>query len=153
LDSRGSAFYRQDRLGRDGKRFRAMKFRTMYGDGEQRLKEVLDADPKLRAEYEEFHKLNDDPRVTRIGRVLRKYRLDELPQLWNVPLGEMSLVGPRPYLEREIPDMNQQEGIILRAMPGMTGMWQVSDRNATGFQERMKMDVHYVRNWSVWLDL
>jgi lipopolysaccharide/colanic/teichoic acid biosynthesis glycosyltransferase len=153
LDSTGPVFYPQQRLGRDGQRFTAMKFRTMHGDGEKRLKEVLDNNAAMRAEYLEFHKLSFDPRVTRIGRVLRKYSLDELPQLWNVIRGEMSLVGPRPYLEREIPDMEHQEGLILRAMPGMTGMWQVSDRNSTGFSERVKMDVHYVRNWSPWLDI
>jgi lipopolysaccharide/colanic/teichoic acid biosynthesis glycosyltransferase len=153
LDSKGSAFYFQKRLGRDGQHFLAAKFRTMHGDGEARLKAVLDSNPAMKAEYEEFHKLSNDPRVTRVGRVLRKYSLDELPQLWNVLRGEMSLVGPRPYLEREVHEMQQKEGIILRAMPGMTGMWQVSDRNATGFAERLKMDVHYVRNWSPWLDV
>jgi exopolysaccharide biosynthesis polyprenyl glycosylphosphotransferase len=153
LDSPGEVFYFQERVGRDGKRFRAAKFRSMHGDGEERLKAVLDADPKLRAEYEEFHKLTNDPRVTRVGRIVRKYSLDELPQLWNVLRGEMSLIGPRPYLDREIPQMNGKEGIILRAMPGMTGLWQVSDRNATGFAARLRMDVHYVRNWSPWLDI
>jgi Undecaprenyl-phosphate galactose phosphotransferase WbaP len=153
LDSKGPIFYRQPRLGVDGSRFQAVKFRTMHGDGEKRLAEVLAKSPKMRAEYEQFHKLSKDPRVTRIGRVLRKYSFDELPQLWNVIKGEMSLVGPRPYLEREIPEMNHQERIILRATPGITGMWQVSERNATTFDERVKMDVHYVRNWSPWLDL
>jgi Undecaprenyl-phosphate galactose phosphotransferase WbaP len=153
LDSKGPIFYRQSRLGRDGTRFQALKFRTMHGDGEKRLAEVLAQSPKLRAEYEQFHKLSKDPRVTRIGHVLRKYSFDELPQLWNVLMGDMSLVGPRPYLEREIPEMNHQERIILRATPGITGMWQVSERNATTFEERVKMDVHYVRNWSPWLDL
>ena len=118
LDSRGPALYPQDRLGRDGRRFRALKFRTMHGDGEERLRAVLDADPRCAAEYAEFHKLSDDPRVTRVGRILRKYSLDELPQLWNVLTGDMSLVGPRPYLEREIPQMNRREQIILRAPAG-----------------------------------
>jgi Undecaprenyl-phosphate galactose phosphotransferase WbaP len=153
LDSKGPIFYRQSRLGRDGTRFQAVKFRTMHGDGEKRLAEVLAQNPKMRAEYEQFHKISKDPRVTRIGRMLRKYSFDELPQLWNVFVGDMSLVGPRPYLEREIPEMNHQERIILRATPGITGMWQVSERNATTFEERVKMDVHYVRNWSPWLDL
>lgn len=153
LDSRGGAFYWQNRLGRDGTQFRAFKFRTMHGDGEARLAQVLENDAALRAEYKKFHKLRNDPRVTRIGRVLRKYSLDELPQLWNVLRGEMSLVGPRPYLEREIKDMDAQEGFILRATPGMTGLWQVSDRNAIGFSGRVKLDVHYVRNWSPWLDI
>jgi Undecaprenyl-phosphate galactose phosphotransferase WbaP len=153
LDSRGSIFYRQKRLGQDGVRFVAFKFRTMYGDGEQRLNAVLERDPKLRAEYEEFHKLTVDPRVTRFGRFLRKYSLDELPQVWSVFVGDMSLVGPRPYLEREIPDMNGHEAIILRVRPGLTGIWQVTERNASSFEQRVHLDVEYVRSWSPWLDL
>jgi len=153
LDSPGSIFYRQKRLGQDGVRFVAFKFRTMYGDGEQRLKEVLDRDPQMRAEYEEFHKLTMDPRVTRVGRALRKYSLDELPQIWSVFVGDMSLVGPRPYLEREIPDMDGQEAVILRVKPGITGIWQVTERNASTFEQRVQLDVEYVRSWSPWLDL
>jgi lipopolysaccharide/colanic/teichoic acid biosynthesis glycosyltransferase len=153
LDSPGPIFYRQRRLGQHGVRFPALKFRTMFGDGEQRLLQLLENDPKRRAEYEEFHKLVDDPRVTRVGRVLRKYSLDELPQIWNVLVGDMSLVGPRPYLEREIPAMGQQEAIILRVRPGITGIWQVTERNTTGFDQRVQTDVEYVRNWSPWLDI
>jgi len=153
LDSAGPIFYRQKRLGQDGVRFVAFKFRTMYGDGEQRLQEVLARDPGLRAEYEEFHKLSVDPRVTRIGKVLRKFSLDELPQVWSVLVGDMSLVGPRPYLEREIPDMDGQEAIILRVKPGITGIWQVTERNASTFDQRVQLDVEYVRSWSPWLDL
>ena len=153
LDSKGPIFYTQNRLGRDGTYFKAYKFRTMHGDGEARLKAILDADPALRAEYEIYHKLRKDPRVTRIGRVLRKFSLDEFPQLLNVILGDMSLVGPRPYIERELTEMGGQEKIILRAPPGMTGMWQVSDRNATSFAQRCQIDVYYVRNWSPWLDI
>jgi lipopolysaccharide/colanic/teichoic acid biosynthesis glycosyltransferase len=153
LDSEGPIFYRQKRLGQDGVRFVAFKFRTMYGDGEQRLQEVLERDPQLRAEYEEFHKLSVDPRVTRIGRLLRKFSLDELPQVWSVFVGDMSLVGPRPYLEREIPDMDGQEAIILRVKPGITGIWQVTERNASTFDQRVLLDVEYVRSWSPWLDL
>ena len=153
LDSKGPIFYTQKRLGKDGEHFKAYKFRTMHGDGEARLKAILDADPQLRAEYEIYHKLRKDPRVTRIGRVLRKFSLDEFPQLLNVILGDMSLVGPRPYIEREVTEMGGQERIILRAPPGMTGMWQVSDRNATSFAQRCQIDVYYVRNWSPWLDI
>lgn len=153
LDSKGPIFYSQNRLGKDGEFFRAYKFRTMHGDGEARLKAILDADPQLRAEYEIYHKLRKDPRVTRIGRVLRKFSLDEFPQLLNVIIGDMSLVGPRPYIEREVTEMGGQEKIILRAPPGMTGMWQVSDRNATSFAQRVQIDVYYVRNWSPWLDI
>jgi lipopolysaccharide/colanic/teichoic acid biosynthesis glycosyltransferase len=153
LDSKGPVFYKQNRLGKDGTYFSAYKFRSMHGDGEARLKAVLDADPALRAEYDIYHKLRKDPRVTRIGRVLRKFSLDEFPQLLNVLKGDMSLVGPRPYLERELTDMGGQEKIVLRAPPGMTGMWQVSDRNAMPFAQRVQIDVYYVRNWSPWLDI
>ncbi len=134
-------------------RFRARKFRTMYGDGEARLQEVLARDPKLAAEYEQFHKLTFDPRVTRVGRILRKYSLDELPQLWNVLVGDMSLVGPRPYIEREIAEMGGRELTVLRVKPGITGYWQVTERNASTFEHRVKLDVEYVRSWSPWLDL
>jgi lipopolysaccharide/colanic/teichoic acid biosynthesis glycosyltransferase len=153
LDSKGSVFYHQKRLGQDGVRFPALKFRTMHGDGERRLQEVLARDPKLQAEYDAFHKLTVDPRVTRVGRFLRKYSLDELPQLLNVMFGDMSLVGPRPYLEREIPEMEQKEAIILRVKPGITGIWQVTERNASTFERRLHMDVEYVRSWSPWLDI
>ncbi|HYO94933.1 MAG TPA: exopolysaccharide biosynthesis polyprenyl glycosylphosphotransferase [Polyangiaceae bacterium] len=153
FDSRGPVFYPQKRLGQDGVRFLALKFRTMYTDADRRLKELMERDPKLRAEYEEFHKLTNDPRVTRIGRFLRKYSLDELPQLWNVIVGEMSLVGPRPYLESEIPEMDQKESIILRVKPGITGIWQVTWRNSSTFEQRVQLDVEYVRSWSPWLDL
>lgn len=153
LDSSGTIFYRQRRLGQDGVRFSAFKFRTMYGDGEERLREVLENNAKMREEYEAYHKLTNDPRVTKIGRVLRKYSLDELPQIWSVFVGDMSLVGPRPYLEREIPDMNGQEKVILRVKPGITGIWQVTDRNASTFEQRVQLDVEYVRSWSPWLDL
>jgi len=153
LDSRGAVFYMQKRLGQDGVRFSAFKFRTMHGDGERRLAEVLARDPALRAEYEQFHKLSVDPRVTRVGRLLRKYSLDELPQLLNVFLGQMSLVGPRPYLEREIEAMTGREVIVLRVKPGITGYWQVTERNASTFEHRVRLDVEYVRSWSPWLDL
>ncbi|HYF50028.1 MAG TPA: undecaprenyl-phosphate galactose phosphotransferase WbaP [Planctomycetota bacterium] len=153
LDSSGGAFYSQVRLGRDGRRFRAFKFRTMYGDGELRLQELLEKDPELRREYEQYHKLRNDPRVTRIGRLLRKYSLDELPQLWNVLRGEMSLVGPRPYLPREVPEMDGCESRILRVRPGMTGLWQVTERNDFNFSQRIKTDEYYVRNWSLWIDV
>jgi Undecaprenyl-phosphate galactose phosphotransferase WbaP len=153
LDSRGSIFYPQKRLGQDGVRFGALKFRTMFTDAEQRLKGLLASDPALRAEYEQFHKLKNDPRVTRVGRFLRKYSLDELPQLLNVFAGQMSLVGPRPYLEREIPDMDGKEAVILRVKPGITGIWQVTVRNESTFEQRLQIDVEYVRNWSPWLDI
>jgi len=153
LESPGPVLYSQKRLGQSGRRFEAYKFRSMYGDGETRLQALLDSDPKLKAEYEEFHKLSVGPRITRMGRIIRKYSLDELPQIWSVLIGDMSLVGPRPYLEREIPEMGGHEGIILKVRPGIIGMWQVTDRNSTGFAHRLRMDVDYVRNWSHWVDI
>jgi lipopolysaccharide/colanic/teichoic acid biosynthesis glycosyltransferase len=106
----------------------------------------------MRREYAKYHKLRHDPRVTRVGRFLRKTSLDELPQLWNVLRGEMSLVGPRPYLPRESTDIGATQSEILRVTPGITGPWQVAGRNHTSFGERIGMDACYVRDWSVWLD-
>ncbi|WP_457637187.1 undecaprenyl-phosphate galactose phosphotransferase WbaP [Oceanithermus sp.] len=153
IDSHGPVFYLQERLGKNGRRFMAIKFRTMYQNAEARLQQLLDQDPALREEYDLFHKLKDDPRVTRAGQFLRKFSLDELPQLWNVIRGEMSLVGPRAYLPRELPAMDGSERIILRVLPGITGLWQVSGRNQISFKERLEIDIYYVRNWSIWLDL
>lgn len=151
--SAGPVFYRQERVGMDGRIFTIFKFRSMYCDADERLADVLDADPERRREYERYHKLEDDPRVTPIGRILRDYSLDELPQLLNVVLGEMSLVGPRAYLPAELEDMRGLERVILQTPPGVTGLWQVSGRNELPFDRRVNLDVHYVQNWSVWLDL
>jgi lipopolysaccharide/colanic/teichoic acid biosynthesis glycosyltransferase len=137
----------------DGRIFTIFKFRSMYCDADERLADVLDADPERRREYERYHKLEDDPRVTPIGRILRDYSLDELPQLLNVVLGNMSLVGPRAYLPAELEDMRGLEKVILQTPPGVTGLWQVSGRNNLPFDRRVNLDVHYVQNWSVWLDL
>jgi exopolysaccharide biosynthesis polyprenyl glycosylphosphotransferase len=153
FDSKGPIIYQQRRLGQDGVRFSAKKFRTMHLNADEILEKHLEENPNLRIEWETFHKLPDHPGVTRIGKVLRKYSLDELPQLWNVLVGEMSLVGPRPYMEREIPDMDQKESIILRVRPGLTGIWQVTTRNESTFEQRLQLDVEYVRNWSPWLDM
>ena len=153
LESRGSVFYSAQRMGRDGELFACMKFRTMVPDAEELLQQMLSEDPQAREEYSRYHKLRDDPRVTRVGRFLRKTSLDELPQLWNILKGEMSLVGPRPYLPRESADIGVTQSEILRVYPGITGPWQVSGRSASSFEERVEMDSHYVRNWSVWLDL
>ncbi len=153
LDSKGSAFHWSARLGQNGKDFRCLKFRTMVVNAEEILQEVLANDPALKAEYDEFHKLENDPRLTRAGKFLRKYSLDELSQLFNVLIGEMSLVGPRPYLKRELSDMGEGAEIIAEAKPGMTGYWQVSARNEVSFVERVQMESYYVRNWSIWWDL
>jgi Undecaprenyl-phosphate galactose phosphotransferase WbaP len=153
LESRGGVFYRAPRVGYDGKLFSCVKFRTMIHDAEAVLARMLEEDDEVREEYRKYHKLCDDPRVTRIGRFLRKTSLDELPQLWNVLRGEMSLVGPRPYLPRESSEIGTAQGEILRVYPGITGPWQVGGRNGTSFTQRVQIDTHYVRNWSIWLDL
>ena len=153
-DSPGSALYWQERFGRDGKRFRMAKFRTMYLDGDSRLSAFLDAHPERREEWETYRKLRgNDPRVTRAGGRLRRWSLDELPQLWHVWVGDMSLVGPRPYLPREESDLLQANRVIFRVRPGLTGLWQVRGRNALSFADRIRLDQFYVRNWSFGLDL
>lgn len=153
LDSRGPALYGSPRVGRYGRTFRCVKFRTMHLDAEARLARLLATDAALRAEYERFHKLANDPRVTRMGRWLRRTSLDELPQLVNVLVGQMSLVGPRPYLVREFDEMGSERDLIFLARPGITGYWQVEGRNDVTFGERQSMEAAYIRNWSVWWDL
>ncbi len=153
LGSTGSVFYRQERMGREGRIVTILKFRTMYEDAERKLDEILMSDPRLREEYECYHKLQDDPRVTSVGKFLRRYSLDELPQIINVLRGDMSLVGPRAYMPSELAKMNGLSRAVLQSPPGMTGLWQVSGRNRLSFADRVNLDVHYIQNWSVWLDL
>jgi Undecaprenyl-phosphate galactose phosphotransferase WbaP len=153
VESGGSVFYRDNRMGLDGKMFSCIKFRTMVTEAEELLQRILEEDEVSREEYSRYHKLRDDPRVTRVGRLLRKTSLDELPQIWNVIKGEMSLVGPRPYLPRESKEIGMVQSEILRVRPGITGPWQVAGRNQTSFQNRVEMDTYYVHDWSVWLDL
>jgi Undecaprenyl-phosphate galactose phosphotransferase WbaP len=153
LESGTPIFHRDWRMGKEDELFSCIKFRTMVSDAEDLLQEMLEEDPELRKEYSKYHKLRDDPRVTRIGRLLRKTSLDELPQLWNVLRGEMSLVGPRPYLPRESEEIGITQSEILRVPPGITGPWQVSGRNHAFFSERVQMDGRYVRDWSMWLDI
>lgn len=153
LDSPGSSFYWSTRIGQKGKPFKCLKFRSMYTDADERLKQMMRDDPRVRDEYERFHKLGHDPRITRAGAFIRKYSLDELTQLFNVVRGEMSLVGPRPYLVQELPDMRGLQETILEAKPGMTGYWQVTGRSNVTFGERLEMESQYVRNWSLWWDI
>lgn len=153
LDSPGPVLYNQERIGCQGRRFRAWKFRSMVQDADQVLQAYLHEHPELRAEWARDHKLRDDPRITRAGHFLRKTSLDELPQLWNVLRSEMSLVGPRPIVQAEVERYGEQFALYLRVTPGLTGLWQVSGRNDTTYQERVSLDAYYVRNWSVWLDL
>jgi Undecaprenyl-phosphate galactose phosphotransferase WbaP len=153
LDSQGPLLFRQARWAGSARSFRVLKFRTMHVDAEQRLKELLDADPVLRCEYEMYHKLTRDPRVTRFGGILRKLNFDELPQLWNVLIGDMSLIGPRPYMPHELIQYPQQQEVLARVRPGITGLWQVSGRHRTTFERRLELDIYYVENYSIWLDL
>lgn len=153
LESRGNALYRHRRLGHEGKEFFVWKFRTMHSDGDRILAEYLDAHPAERLEWEARRKLENDPRVTRLGRFLRRTSLDELPQLWNVLRGEMSLVGPRPIVRDEIRYYGKFYDLYTRVLPGLTGLWQVSGRSRTTYGERIELDAYYVRNWSPWLDI
>jgi Undecaprenyl-phosphate galactose phosphotransferase WbaP len=148
----GYLFYRAQRIGRGGKSFWCLKFRTMVPDAEAVLQRLLEENIDAREEYMKYHKLRGDPRVTRVGRFLRSTSLDELPQLWNVLRGEMSLVGPRPIVEAEIEKYGSVFTLYKRVTPGISGLWQVSGRNDTSYEERVAMDVYYVRNWSIWLD-
>jgi Undecaprenyl-phosphate galactose phosphotransferase WbaP len=153
IDSPGPVIFTQKRLGKDFKEFYVFKFRTMEDNAEQSLQELLQSNPKLRAEYEQFHKLEGDPRRTKIGRFLRRFSIDELPQLLNVLKGEMSLVGPRAYLPSELSKMGTYDAIILRVKPSLTGWWQVMGHNETTFKNRLQMDEYYISNWSLWMDI
>jgi lipopolysaccharide/colanic/teichoic acid biosynthesis glycosyltransferase len=129
------------------------KFRSMLTDGDAVLAEYFEAYPEMREEYETTHKLRWDPRITRIGRFIRKTSLDELPQLWNVLCGEMSLVGPRPILLEEEVRYGEYLPLYTMVSPGITGLWQVSGRSNTSYEERLELVAYYVRNWSLWLDI
>jgi Undecaprenyl-phosphate galactose phosphotransferase WbaP len=153
LETPGPAIYTHDRIGRNGKIFRCYKFRTMHRDAEEKLKDILDKNQEIRTEWQNNWKLRDDPRITRVGRFLRKTSLDELPQIFNVIKGEMSLVGPRPYLPREKSIIKENLQVICSAKPGITGLWQVSGRSDTGYKYRVKLDAWYIINWSLWLDI
>jgi len=147
----GPVFYSQDRVGRGGRIFRFWKLRSMVADAEARLEAHLAAHPEARAEWEATQKLKDDPRVTRIGRLIRKTSMDELPQLWNVLRGDMSLVGPRPIMTDQLPLYPGRAYFSLR--PGLTGFWQVGDRNETNFASRAVYDTSYARNVSFLTDV
>jgi lipopolysaccharide/colanic/teichoic acid biosynthesis glycosyltransferase len=125
----------------------------MVMNGDQVLLQYLAQHPELALEWERNQKLKDDPRVTRIGKFLRRTSLDELPQLWNVLKGEMSLVGPRPIIQEEVARYGDRFSLYTQVYPGLTGLWQVSGRNDTSYDERVRLDTYYVRNWSLWLDI
>lgn len=154
LDSKGPIFYNVKRIGKNGKEFTCYKFRSMYVNSDELLTLYLAENPVAKKEWDEFQKLHDfDPRVTKAGKIMRKMSLDELPQIFNVLKGEMSLVGPRPYLPREKEMMGHFYNIIISTVPGITGYWQVNGRSDVTFEGRLRMDDWYIRNWSVWIDI
>ena len=154
LDSKGPIFYNAKRIGKNGKEFTCYKFRSMYTNADELLAQYLAENLVAKKEWDEFQKLHDfDPRVTKAGKIMRKTSLDELPQILNVLKGEMSLVGPRPYLPREKKMMGHFYNIIISTVPGITGYWQVNGRSDVTFEGRLKMDDWYIRNWSVWIDI
>ncbi len=153
LTSPGPAFFGQCRYGRKGQPFVAWKFRSMAANASHVLEQCLASDPALREEWRRSHKLRNDPRVTRIGRWLRQTSLDELPQFWNILVGQMSFVGPRPIVADEIARYGDSYSLYKKVTPGLTGLWQVSGRNNISYEQRVSLDLYYVRNWSLWLDL
>lgn len=153
LTSGGSALYRHRRIGQYHQPIEVWKFRTMYQDSDQVLEEYLDANPEARMEWAQAHKLKNDPRITPIGRLLRKTSLDEIPQLLNVLAGEMSIVGPRPIVDEERVKYGSYFRTYCYAVPGITGLWQVSGRNDVGYAERVQLDVRYVEKWSLWMEI
>lgn len=151
-DPKGDVFFKQRRLGINGKEFFCYKFRSMYSD-QSFMTEWLEKHPDEKAYYEIYHKYMNDPRITKVGAFLRKTSLDELPQLLNVLRGEMSLIGPRPYMVIEKQDIGRKAPLVLAVKPGITGLWQVSGRSGVDFNERVEMDVWYMKNWSLWNDI
>ncbi|MBP5697708.1 MAG: undecaprenyl-phosphate galactose phosphotransferase WbaP [Treponema sp.] len=153
IDSPGPIFYGHKRVGKNHREIKCWKFRSMGIDSDEKLKEILATDPVRAAEWEKDRKFTDDPRVTKVGKFLRKTSLDELPQLWNIMAGDMSFVGPRPVTQPELKKYGEYEDYVLSAQPGLSGMWQISGRSDTGYEERITLDTYYIQNWSIWLDL
>ncbi len=146
-------FFGHTRIGKNGEKFKCYKFRTMVPNAQEVLDKLLASDPAAKEEWDRDFKLRNDPRVTPVGAFLRKTSLDELPQLWNVLKGEMSLVGPRPVTEAELNKYADKKDFFLEAKPGMTGLWQVSGRNDVSYEERVQLDAWYARNWQLWYDI
>ena len=149
----GPMFYEQLRIGKDGKQFRMYKFRSMCMNADERLKEYLEENEEARKEYKKYKKLKYDPRITKVGKVLRATSLDEFPQLLNVFIGNMSLVGPRPYLPREQKEMGEYYSGIIKVKPGITGPWQIRGRSKITFEDRLKLDLDYARNCTLKNDI
>ncbi len=152
-EDKGPLFYEQLRYGKNGKVFRLYKFRSMCIGADKKLKEYLENNEEARKEFEKTHKLQNDPRITKIGNFLRKTSLDELPQMINILRGDMSFVGPRPVVEKEVEDYGKNKEKFLSVKPGLTGYWQVNGRSNTTYEERMEMELYYVDNCSLWLDI
>lgn len=153
LGSSGSPIYKQERIGRNGKKFTLYKFRTMVKNADRQLEKYLKENPQMASEWKKTQKLHDDPRVTRIGHFLRKSSLDELPQIFNILKGDMSLVGPRPIVDSEIEKYGKMYSEYCEMTPGLTGLWQVSGRNDATYDRRLACDHYYLHNWSLKLDL
>lgn len=154
INSKGDIFFVQDRFGKDGKVFKLVKFKTMYRDADKRLEEYFMKNPQFKKEWKQYKKLKTyDPRITVVGKFLRRFSLDELPQFFNVLKGEMSIVGPRPYLVQEKKEIRQFSDVIFKVKPGITGVWQVKGRNELSFKSRIKMEIFYVQNLSLFLDI
>ena len=152
-ERKNGIFFTQDRIGLNGKKIKIYKYRSMVAGADDILKKLLEESNELKEEYKKHKKLKDDPRITKIGAFLRKTSLDEFPQFINVLKGDMSFVGPRPYLFDEIDDMKNAYNKIIKLKPGITGMWQAHGRSETNFNERLILDEYYYRNWSLWLDI
>jgi exopolysaccharide biosynthesis polyprenyl glycosylphosphotransferase len=153
ITSPGSIFFKHKRLGLNGKLIDVYKFRTMVVNAQEVLERILSEDPNLKKEFEETYKLKNDPRLTKMGKILRKTSLDELPQIFNVLKGDMSLVGPRSIVLEEINLYKEHAKYLLRVLPGVMGLCQVSGRNDVDYEERIKMDMQYIMNWNLWLDI
>lgn len=149
----GPLFYKQKRIGKNGKEFTLYKYRSMVMDADEKLYRYLEENEEAREEYSTYKKLKNDPRVTKVGHFIRNTSIDEFPQFINVLKGNMSLVGPRPYLPREKNDMGSLYHTVIQSKPGITGMWQVSGRSEITFEDRMKMDIEYYYNWSLKTDI
>ncbi len=149
----GNMFYVQQRIGKDGRAFNLYKYRSMIVDAEKKLKDYLEKNPEAAEEFKKFQKLKDDPRITKLGRFLRKTSLDELPQFINILKGEMSLIGPRPVVLSELEFYGDQKDKFLSVKPGLTGYWQANGRSNTTYEERINMELYYVDNASVLLDI
>lgn len=152
IESKGPIFYKHQRIGKNGKAIYLYKFRSMYKDSKERLEELL-KDPEIKKEWEENYKLKNDPRITKIGNFLRKTSLDELPQLFNIIKGDMSIIGPRPVIDGEIEKYGFKKNKFLSATPGLTGLWACNGRSCTTYDDRMKLELYYVDNISLKLDL